>query len=125
MNKKSDLLNIWTKNLKKEKHRKKHLTKLVFFKKIYKMVPQHTQETSVTSPSPILTGNINNNNNNFGNRSSSTISSSLLTSSSSSTAAIINNIMARSPATGEIIFGSQLVDSNSRTPYSDATQVRI
>lgn len=30
-----------------------------------------------------------------------------------------------SSSNGSVVFGSQLIDQNSSTPYSDATQVRL
>lgn len=74
------------------------------------MVPQHTQDGTTS---------INNNNTN-NNSTSSTMSrdNSFDSLTSTTTSHIVNVLQQNGP-----LFGSQLVDKNSSTPYTDATQV--
>ncbi|XP_055374630.1 myb-like protein Q [Condylostylus longicornis] len=119
------------------------------------MVPQHTQDTSVTPPSPTIAngglntniilnntnnGNNNNNNNTFNmgpqhqqqieqhqmqlqhqqnlQHQQESQQQQQLQQQQQQQRLIPNNLSG-------VIFGSQLVDINSSTPYSDATQVRF
>lgn len=67
------------------------------------MVPQLNMDNGCGGLSGVVLGNTDNNN---------------------STMTLTNNGRSESPSSSGVpLFGSQLVDKNSATPYSDATQV--
>lgn len=88
------------------------------------MVPQHSQDGIMFRPdfdnSNLVVSSSNNNNNNNSSVTMNTVNNDASTSPLNM---LVQQQQQQPLQSNRLVFGSQLVDKNSSTPYSDATQV--
>lgn len=74
------------------------------------MVPQHSQDGNMSRSD-------------FDNSAISSTTSNNVSNSNNGNATALNMFVQQQQQKSDVVFGSQRVDKNSSTPYSDATQV--